>query len=100
MIEDIGCCLQTNETIGYCLNCAGKYRQLARWLTELKTWRENSRHKKGHWIQQKGGGYCCSECDHYSLHELDGNFIHVSARTKYCHNCGAKMEGGVQNDVR
>ena len=45
----------------------------------------------GKWIPQKGGGFCCSNCKSYSLHEIDGNYIHVSARTKYCHNCGAKM---------
>lgn len=48
--------------------------------------------KIGKWIPQKGGGFCCSNCKSYSLHEIDGNYIHVSARTKYCHNCGAKME--------
>jgi hypothetical protein len=48
--------------------------------------------KHGRWIAQKGGGYCCSECGRYSLDEVDGAFIHVSARTRYCHNCGTRME--------
>lgn len=48
--------------------------------------------KKGKWIAQKGGGYCCSECGSYSLDEVDGAFVHVSVRTRYCHNCGVKME--------
>ena len=48
--------------------------------------------RTGKWIAQKGGGYCCSECGSYSLDEVDGAFIHVSARTRYCHNCGTRME--------
>lgn len=49
--------------------------------------------KHGKWIAQLGGGYCCSECGSYSLDELDWSFVHVSARTRYCHNCGARMDG-------
>lgn len=48
--------------------------------------------KKGKWIAQKGGGYCCLECGSYSLDKVDGAFVHVSVRTRYCHNCGVKME--------
>lgn len=47
--------------------------------------------KHGRWIAQKGGGYCCSECGSYSLDEVDGAFVHVSAQTRFCHNCGARM---------
>ena len=49
--------------------------------------------KNGKWIAQKGGGYRCSECKHYALDERDGNFIHVSAKTKFCPYCGADMRG-------
>ena len=45
--------------------------------------------KNGKWIAQKGGGYCCSECGSYSLDKVDGAFVHVSVRTRYCHNCGS-----------
>ena len=48
--------------------------------------------KTGKWIDQKGGGCCCSECGRYALDEVDGNFIHVAAKSKYCPNCGLKME--------
>ena len=49
--------------------------------------------QKGKWIAQKGGGYRCSECKHYALDERDGNFIYVSAKTKFCPYCGADMRG-------
>lgn len=49
--------------------------------------------KVGEWIDQKGGGCCCSECGRYALDEVDGNFIHVAAKSNYCPNCGAKMDG-------
>lgn len=49
--------------------------------------------KVGKWIDQKGGGCCCSECGRYALDEVDGNFIHVAAKSNYCPNCGAKMDG-------
>jgi len=47
--------------------------------------------KTGKWIPQKGGGCCCSECGRYALDEVDGNFIHVSAKSKYCPHCGVMM---------
>ena len=49
--------------------------------------------QKGKWIAQKGGGYRCSECKHYALDERDGNFIYVSAKSKFCPYCGADMRG-------
>ena len=45
------------------------------------------------WMPQKGGGLCCSECGGYALDEADGNFIHVAVPSKFCPNCGAKMNG-------
>ena len=48
----------------------------------------------GRWMSQKGGGLCCSECGGYALDEPDGNFIHVAVPSKFCPNCGAKMDGG------
>ena len=46
----------------------------------------------GRWMPQKGGGLCCSECGGYALDEPDGNFIHVAVPSKFCPNCGAKMD--------
>ena len=59
-------------------------------LTELS---EQLGQKKGQWIPQKGGGYCCSECGNYVLAKVEGNFIHVSAKTDYCPYCGSRMKG-------
>ena len=48
--------------------------------------------KKGKWISQVGGGYCCSKCGRYALHDVDGKFALLFAKSKYCPHCGAKME--------
>lgn len=48
--------------------------------------------KVGKWMAQNGGGYRCSECGRYALDEIEGNFVHVAARTPYCPFCGKKME--------
>lgn len=53
--------------------------------------------KTGKWIDQKGGGCCCSECGRYALDEVDGNFIHVAAKSNYCPNCGADMRQREEN---
>ena len=45
----------------------------------------------GHWVSQKGGGYCCSECGRYALDEVDGSFIHVAFKSNFCPHCGADM---------
>ena len=49
--------------------------------------------KVGKWIDQKGGGCCCSECGNYALDEIDGNFVHVALKSNYCPYCGSRMEG-------
>ena len=49
--------------------------------------------KKGKWVNQKGGGCCCSECGRYALDEIDGNFIHVAAKSNFCPHCGVDMKG-------
>lgn len=51
----------------------------------------------GKWMPQKGGGLCCSECGGYALDEPDGNFIHVAVPSKFCPNCGARMDGGKED---
>ena len=48
----------------------------------------------GHWVSQKGGGCCCSECGRYALDEVDGSFIHVAFKSNFCPHCGAYMKGG------
>lgn len=52
-----------------------------------------SARRNGKWIDQKGGGCCCSECGKYALDEIDGNYIHVAFKSSYCPNCGAEMKG-------
>lgn len=49
--------------------------------------------KKGRWISQAGGGYCCSKCGRYALHDVDGKFALLFVKSKYCPNCGADMRG-------
>lgn len=49
---------------------------------------------KGHWIPQKGGGVCCSECAEYALDRADGRYVLVSVKSNFCPNCGADMRGG------
>ena len=54
---------------------------------------EQSGWKKGQLVPQKGDGYCCSECGNYVLAKIEGNFIHVTAKTDYCPYCGSYMKG-------
>ena len=53
---------------------------------------------RGKWIDQKGGGCCCSECGRYALDEPDGNFIHVAVKSNYCPNCGCQMNGDEEDE--
>lgn len=46
---------------------------------------------QGEWVPQYGGGYRCSKCGSYALDMVDGNFIHVAERSKFCPNCGTYM---------
>ena len=66
--------------------CANEHRQLAKWLKELKSLKEN---KTGHWIEQDfvspGASftvYQCPKCNEISWNQYN-----------YCPECGAKMEG-------
>lgn len=73
-----------------CLECAEDHRQLAEWLSELKSRRENKR-PKGEWILDVEGSeglawFRCSECN--AMEKLEKNNINA----KFCWNCGAKME--------
>lgn len=49
--------------------------------------------KTGKWLSQVGGGYCCSKCGRYALHDVDEKFALLFTKSKYCPHCGAKMEG-------
>ena len=48
--------------------------------------------RRGTWEPQSGGGYCCSECGRYAMDKADGRTVMISAKSKFCPNCGAKME--------
>lgn len=52
----------------------------------------------GHWIS-KGYKIECSVCEHREFLGTHDPVIHAEEKNirKYCHNCGAKMDGG--NDV-
>lgn len=63
------------------------YRRLAQMETE-----DVPEIKVGKWIPQPGGGCCCSECGAYALDRADVQFIILSVETKFCYNCGAKMD--------
>jgi hypothetical protein len=44
--------------------------------------------KRGKWIQDRSGAYCCSECM-----EPCAGYVMMKPRDRFCKMCGAKMEG-------
>lgn len=46
------------------------------------------RKRPGHWILNRSGAYCCSECM-----EPCASYAMMRPRDKFCKMCGAKMEG-------
>ena len=48
--------------------------------------------RTGKWEPQSGGGYCCSVCGRYAMDKADGRIVMISVKSKFCPNCGAKME--------
>ena len=44
--------------------------------------------KRGKWILDRSGAYCCSECM-----EPCAEYVMMKPRDKFCKMCGAKMEG-------
>lgn len=50
--------------------------------------------KRGKWESQSDGGYCCSLCGRYAMDKADGRIVMISVKSRFCPNCGAKMEGG------
>lgn len=59
--------------------CAEEHKQLAEWLSELKSRRENER-PKGEWIDYNPDLWQCSCCSSYATRLYD-----------YCPDCGADM---------
>ena len=55
--------------------------------------------RTGKWEPQSGGGYCCSVCGRYAMDKADGRIVMISVKSKFCPNCGAKMDGkdGAEN---
>lgn len=43
--------------------------------------------KTGHWILDRSGAYCCSNCM-----EPCAGYVMMKPRDKFCKMCGAKME--------
>ena len=43
--------------------------------------------KRGRWILDRSGAYCCSECM-----EPCATYVMMKPRDKFCKMCGAKME--------
>ena len=43
--------------------------------------------KRGKWILDRSGAYCCSECM-----EPCATYVMMRPRDKFCKMCGAKME--------
>lgn len=43
--------------------------------------------KRGKWILDRSGAYCCSECM-----EPCAGYVMMKPRDKFCKMCGAKME--------
>lgn len=67
--------------------CANEHRQLAKWLKELKSLKEN---KTGHWIDIDTWAYTwkvkCSNCGHErSMMSTQGIY------PNFCEHCGANM---------
>lgn len=53
--------------------------------------------KHGRWIKSKAGGVLCSECYSYAPYVEKGSFTTKrieQAKSAYCPNCGARMDGG------
>lgn len=54
--------------------------------------------RHGRWIKSKAGGVLCSECYSYAPDVEKGSFTTrriEQEKSAYCPNCGAKMDGGV-----
>ena len=68
---------------GYCVKCAEEHEQIASWLTELKTIKEQ---KQGEWIMHSDKVGLSVECP-FCHKEMAGDDLN------YCCKCGAKLGG-------
>ena len=51
----------------------------------------------GRWIwHDEDEFFACSNCEYSALNNYRGN----SVESNYCHNCGAKMDGGNEDEQR
>jgi hypothetical protein len=66
-----------------CEECAKEHRQLAEWLKDYKRLKEQEP-KTGHWITEDRLYPKCDQC----------GWEYSSIMTKFCPNCGVKMESG------
>ena len=53
----------------------------------------------GRWEETDDGETVCSECE-VRIPEMYSNADSIlQCECKFCHNCGAKMDGGEDNDI-
>ena len=62
-------------------------RDIARIVENEKDMRVIAQPKRGKWILDRSGAYCCSECM-----EPCATYVMMRPRDKFCKMCGAKME--------
>lgn len=57
--------------------------------------------RRGRWVEYENesdmGYHYCSECKHQAFNYDEGG-CNVEILSDYCHNCGARMDGGDKND--
>ena len=59
--------------------------------------------RHGRWIEygeNKDGTHniCCSVCDGFFKSKGHANSCYTRNKYRYCHNCGARMDGGIENE--
>ena len=65
-------------------------------IDALELLKSQPEQKHGHWKQVEAGftDMMCSECGELALLDLDRDFV----LSKFCPNCGAKMDGEVKQE--
>jgi len=59
-------------------------KRLDEWINNLPS----AQPKRGKWILDRSGAYCCSECM-----EPCASYVMMKPRDKFCKMCGADMRG-------
>ena len=59
-----------------------EFKQLVKWMKELKQLREQTKH--AHWTEKYVGGMFLQACSNCNAHAI--------IKSNYCPNCGAKMD--------